>query len=76
VATEFPGASGRVPLFEHRRRLEGGTGSPAAARRLVAELIQQAERDEWLDAGELAVSEVVTNAALHAHTEIELRVVI
>jgi PAS domain S-box-containing protein len=76
VAPEYPGVSGRVPLFEQRRRLEGGTGSPAAARRLVAELIQQAERDEWLDAGELAVSEVVTNAALHAHTEIELRVVI
>ena len=35
-------------------------------------MVTSSGRDEWLDAGELAVSEVVTNALLHAHTAIGL----
>ena len=48
--------------------------SARAARRLVREVLGAGGRDEWLDAGELAISEVVTNAALHAHTAIEVHV--
>jgi anti-sigma regulatory factor (Ser/Thr protein kinase) len=35
--------------------------------------LKQIGRNGWLEAAELAVSEVVTNAALHAHTSVELR---
>ena len=48
--------------------------SAGAARRLVREVLREADRSEWADAGELAVSEVVTNATLHAHTEIVVHV--
>ena len=33
-----------------------------------------ADRDRWADRAELAVSELVTNAILHAHTDLEVRV--
>ena len=32
----------------------------------------EAGQDQWLDDSELAISEVVTNATLHAHTDIEV----
>ena len=38
----------------------------------MREVLEASDRGEWRDAAELAVSEVVTNAALHAHTEIDL----
>jgi PAS domain S-box-containing protein len=46
--------------------------SPGAARRFLRQLLADAGRSEWVDAAELAVSEVVTNAVLHAHSEVEL----
>lgn len=55
-------------------RLEPDLRAPAAARRLVRELLTEAGRDDWVDAAELAVSELVTNAALHAQTTIEVAV--
>jgi PAS domain S-box-containing protein len=55
-------------------RLEPDLESPRRARRMLREVLEEAGREAWLDAGELAVSEVVTNAALHAHTDIEVRV--
>jgi len=48
--------------------------SPAAARRVLREVLREAGREAWSEAAELAVSEVVTNATLHAHTPIELTV--
>lgn len=60
-------------LIERRARLEPEPASPGAARRLLREVLDAAGHSEWTDAGELAVSELVTNAALHAHTEIDLR---
>ncbi|MGW6129748.1 ATP-binding protein [Cellulomonas sp. NPDC055163] len=48
--------------------------APAAARRFVRELLAGAGHDAWIDAAELAVSELVTNAALHAQTAIEVSV--
>ena len=50
---------------------------PSAVRRaraLVREALGEAGREEWADAAELAVSEVVTNAALHARTRVEVGV--
>lgn len=55
-------------------RLEADLQAPAAARRLVRERLAEAGRDEWTDAAELAVSELVTNAAIHAQTVIEVAV--
>jgi len=46
--------------------------SARAARRHVRELLAEAGRQQWGEAAELAVSEVVTNAVLHAHTPIAL----
>ncbi|GEA87756.1 ATP-binding protein [Cellulomonas cellasea] len=51
-------------------RLGSDLRAPAAARRLVRELLAEGGRDAWTDAAELAVSELVTNAALHAQTAI------
>lgn len=61
------------PLHEQEARLDPVLTSAAAARRLVRDALEAADRSEWADAGELAISELVTNAALHAHTEIDLR---
>ena len=61
-------------LHERRASLGSDLTAPSAARRLVREVLEAAGRTEWRDAAELAVSEVVTNAALHAHTEIDLLV--
>ena len=44
------------------------------ARRFLREHLQRAGREAWADAAELALSEVVTNGVLHAHTELVVRV--
>jgi PAS domain S-box-containing protein len=48
--------------------------SASEARRFVRGLLSDADRDEWAEAAELAVSEVVTNVVLHAHTRFDLTV--
>jgi PAS domain S-box-containing protein len=50
--------------------------SARTARRHVRTVLGQAGRAAWSEAAELAVSEVVTNAVLHAHTSLVLRVVV
>jgi PAS domain S-box-containing protein len=60
-------------LHKQEASLGSGLHSAAEARRLVRQFLTSIGRDGWLDAAELAVSEVVTNAALHAHTSVELR---
>ena len=49
--------------------------SAGDARRFVRGVLTETGRDAWSDAASLAVSELVTNAVLHAHTEVELAVV-
>jgi anti-sigma regulatory factor (Ser/Thr protein kinase) len=49
--------------------------SAGDARRFVRGLLLETGRESWVDAAALAVSELVTNAVLHAHTEVELAVV-
>ena len=48
--------------------------SVSQARRFVREQLEVAERPDWVDAATLAVSELVTNSVLHAHSEVEVRV--
>jgi PAS domain S-box-containing protein len=40
------------------------------ARAFVTEVLRHADRERWADSACLAVSEVVTNAVLHAHTDL------
>lgn len=66
------GPTGAVALLERRRELEPSLASAGEARHLLREALAEADRVEWTDAAELAVSEVVTNAILHAHSGIDL----
>ncbi|NYD23977.1 ATP-binding protein [Kineococcus aurantiacus] len=66
------GGAGRP--CSHRLTLEPDPGAARRARRFVRESLAAAGRPEWVDAGELAVSELVTNAALHARTTVEVGV--
>lgn len=59
-------------LLEHEATLPPDPTSPSKARRLLREIVASVGHEEWLDAGELAISEVVTNATLHARTPIEI----
>jgi PAS domain S-box-containing protein len=46
--------------------------SAREARAFVRALLEETGHLEWVDASDLAVSEVVTNAVLHAHTPVEV----
>ena len=70
MATES--GTGRVRPAE--LRLEPRAESVGAARRFLRGLLREAAREEWADAAELALSEIVTNGVLHAHTELTVRV--
>jgi hypothetical protein len=50
-------------LHEQEASLGSGLDSAGEARRLVRQFMKEIGRDGWLDAAELPVSEVVTNAA-------------
>jgi PAS domain S-box-containing protein len=64
----------RVGL-RHVLELPATPRSAGVGRRFVRDLLEQAGRASWSDAATLAVSELVTNAVLHAHSEVELAVV-
>ena len=55
-------------------RLQPLAESVRAARQFLRQVLREAHREEWGDAAELALSEVVTNGVLHAHTELVIRV--
>lgn len=59
-------------LVEGHHDLPGDLESASAARRLVRAALEDADHTEWTDAAVLAVSEVVTNAVLHAHSAVQL----
>lgn len=63
-------------MLEREATLPPDPTSPSRARRILRETVASAGREEWLDAGELAISEVVTNATLHARTPIEVALVV
>lgn len=55
-----------------RRRLQPHPASVGAARRFVRHVLVSAGRDDLVEDAELLVSEVVTNAVVHAGTAVEL----
>lgn len=57
----------------HSRHLQAHPSSVSAARRIVRDTLTEAERDDLIEAAQLLVSEVVTNALVHAGTEIDFR---
>jgi len=61
--------------MERRAALEPTLESPREARRLLGLFLQDIGRSDWLDAGQLAISEIVTNGSLHGHTAMELRLI-
>ena len=67
-------AGGRAAPVRHTRRLPGQPASAAAARQTVRSVLRAAGRSEWIDAAELACTEVVSNVVLHAHTDLELTI--
>ena len=66
-----PGTGQVRPFAE--LRLEPQAQSVSAARRFLREMLREADRERWTDAAELALSEIVTNGVLHAHTELTVR---
>ena len=48
--------------------------SVPAARRFLRGLLLEAEQERWVDEAQLAMSELCTNAVLHAHTPFEVTV--
>jgi PAS domain S-box-containing protein len=55
-------------------QLPPAANSVRAARRFLRRLLLDAGREEWVDSAEVALSEVVTNAVLHAHTALTITV--
>ena len=56
------------------RRLPPEPGSAREARVLLRDVLARTERLDCLDVAELACTELVTNALLHAHTDMEVTV--
>lgn len=69
--TTDPGPGQVRPFAE--LRLDPKAQSVGAARRFLREVLRESDRERWSDAAELALSEVVTNGVLHAHTELTVR---
>lgn len=63
-----------MPLNRKALPLEADPQAVQRARRWVKDIFQRLERDDLLDAAELGVSELVTNAILHAEPPITVRV--
>jgi len=57
-----------------RMTMPGQPDSVSRARSFVHEALTVADKADGADAAMLAVSELVTNAVLHAHSDIDLRV--
>jgi PAS domain S-box-containing protein len=64
------------PLVERRVSLPPDPSSAGVARQLLHGALQDADRGRWAEDAELALSEVVTNAVLHAHTSMTLSVTV
>src|SRR5207245_9330684 len=79
LVEELLAAAGLMELVEGtadtvRAKLEGQPQSAASARRFVDETLHRWKCDELFDVVGLLTSELVTNAILHAQSEIELNV--
>ena len=58
--------------LERLLSLPGAPRSAGEARSFVRRLLEDAGREEWVDAATLAVSELVTNGVIHGHSDLEL----
>jgi len=67
-------SNGTDPRPDTVLRLPPTARSAGEARRFLRALLEQAGRAGWVDGAELALSEVVTNGVLHAHTDLVVRV--
>lgn len=67
---------GGSEVFDRSVVLPPDPRAPRAARQLVRDTLLEAGRADFVDAAELAVSEVVTNATLHARTDIAVSIAI
>lgn len=72
---EGPNTAHSIALLEREASLDPTLESARDACRFLRACFQEFGHDDWLDSGELAISEIVTNAALHAHTSIQLRLI-
>jgi PAS domain S-box-containing protein len=63
-------------LAQAHQVLEPVARSAGEARSLVRRVLVEGRHEQWIDSAELAVSELVSNAVLHAHTPIELSAVL
>jgi PAS domain S-box-containing protein len=72
--TGVPGAAPPAPCPAGSVRLPPDLGSARHARELLREVLSSADRLDCLDAAELACTELVTNAVLHAHTDVEVTI--
>lgn len=63
----------RLPLNREAQNLDSGPQSAQEARRWVASVCQEIGRDELTECAELGISELVTNALLHAGPPIAVR---
>jgi len=70
VTTDCP-----LPDVQHRTSLRAQPESARKARRAVAQALGEAGRADLVESAELLVSELVTNAVMHARTAVELLVV-
>ena len=73
--SDFPGTSATSADWPQHAELslEPLAASVRAARHFVRALLVRAGRTEWVDAAELAISELATNALLHAHSAFQIR---
>ncbi len=67
-----PDEPGDVLLVQRAASYEPKLSCAGAARRLLTDALETADRPQWADAGALALSELVTNVALHAHTRFDV----
>lgn len=64
------------PLLVRAAVLPAEPTSAGAARRLLLDALRETGRERWADSGTLAITEVVTNAVLHAATAVEVTVAV
>ncbi|HVE73714.1 MAG TPA: ATP-binding protein [Mycobacteriales bacterium] len=60
------------PESERRASLPAALTSVRLARQFVRESVAETDHADWSFAAELATSEIVTNAVLHAHTDLDI----
>lgn len=65
-------SSQREALDHRRQRFDADLRSAGGARRFVAEALTAWDCSDMVDSASLLVSELVTNAVIHAHSDVEL----